>query len=123
MTEIYNALLAVITTANACREANAADENTMGDLMWVAKRLLTKFQEKVLEEVSGTNNPVDPFDLTTEEKNHALAGKKIQAIKLYRSRTGKGLRESKEKVDAYMAVAKPGQYWDHYTQTWVYSAY
>lgn len=39
--------------------------------------------------------------LTAEERMHADGGKLIQAIKLYRQRTGAGLREAKRAVDQY----------------------
>ncbi len=41
--------------------------------------------------------------LTQEEIQALLDGRKIQAIKLYRERTGAGLKEAKDAVEAYDA--------------------
>ena len=56
------------------------------------------------------NNEVgDDGDLSDEEKQMATKGRKIQAIKSYRKRTGAGLAEAKDRVDQWMASNKEGE--------------
>lgn len=47
--------------------------------------------------------PVDLVDIRAE----IVAGRKIQAIKLYRERTGAGLKEAKDYVEALEASMRP----------------
>lgn len=47
-------------------------------------------------------NPHDPSVLSEIEKNYAKGGNKINAIKEMRSRTGLGLKEAKDAVEAWM---------------------
>ena len=45
---------------------------------------------------------LDPMIPTEEEVQLARNGKKIEAIKSHRSRTGMGLKESKDAIEKYM---------------------
>ncbi len=44
-----------------------------------------------------------PADIAQEIAEQLYAGRKIQAIKLYRDRTGQGLKESKEFIESLEA--------------------
>lgn len=44
-----------------------------------------------------------PADVAQEIADHLYAGRKIQAIKLYRNRTGQGLKEAKEFIESLEA--------------------
>lgn len=48
------------------------------------------------------NNTVEPLDVTPKELETAFHEGKIPAIKLYRSRTGQGLKESKDAIEEAM---------------------
>lgn len=49
-------------------------------------------------------NPTDTTVLSDLEKDYCKKNQKINAIKEFRSRTGVGLKEAKDVVDAWMAV-------------------
>jgi hypothetical protein len=48
------------------------------------------------------DDPDDHWGLSSEERALAAAGQKIPAIKAYRNRTGAGLKEAKDAVDAFL---------------------
>lgn len=64
----------------------------------ILKALLTAL---ALPEFRGPNAHQGMGSLTGAEAREVLAGRKIQAIKLVRERTGLGLRESKDLVDGW----------------------
>lgn len=58
------------------------------------------------------NDPV-PTELAQQIANCLYAGRKIEAIKLYRDHSGKGLKESKdfiEALDAELRSKEPGRF-------------
>jgi hypothetical protein len=71
-----------------------------------AKAQLDRIERKlnqILEHLGlDHDDPEDAFDLSAEERSLAAAGRKIEAIKQYRSRTNLGLKEAKDAVDAYL---------------------
>lgn len=73
-----------VRTGVGLREAKAAVEALEGDLQLGRAEEITKAEEGSLDD---------------EVKRLLLQRKKLQAIKLYRTRTGLGLREAKEAVD------------------------
>ena len=77
-------------TGCGLREAKAAVESI--------ERGQTSFQTPANLYPSATNQFIGD-DFNTEIRRLVLEGKKINAIKLYRERTGCGLREAKEAVD------------------------
>ncbi|MCG7426239.1 hypothetical protein M3A96_10695 [Helcobacillus massiliensis] len=61
---------------------------------------LTALMTEILgEELPAESPPTDPYAPTQSERELAAAGRKIEAIKEYRLRTGAGLREAKTAID------------------------
>ncbi|MFY9263268.1 MAG: ribosomal protein L7/L12 [Arcanobacterium sp.] len=55
--------------------------------------------------------PIDNFGITADERALINQGKKIEAIKNYRERTGAGLREAKDAIDRAEEGYKGGTAW------------
>jgi len=52
-------------------------------------------------------SPTTPDSLTADVLQQVRAGRKIEAIKLYRQATGLGLKEAKDAVEAIERAARP----------------
>lgn len=48
---------------------------------------------------AGLDPTGDPYEVNMEERALVMAGKKIEAIKRYRERTGAGLKDAKDAID------------------------
>lgn len=62
-----------------------------------------RLQRQVLElkgRLGNQASDIDPYGVSTEEREAVSAGKKIQAIKMYRERTGADLLTAKNAIDS-----------------------
>jgi hypothetical protein len=71
------------------------------DVSCMECKLPTSYDGYICEiEVPTPRPQLDPYTVTLTELEFACKGQKIQAIKEHRTRTGAGLKESKDIIDA-----------------------
>lgn len=62
-----------------------------------------RLQRQVLEltaRLGQQASDIDPYGVSAEERETAMSGKKIQAVKMYRERTGADLLTAKQAIDS-----------------------
>lgn len=86
-------------TGASLADAKAAVERMEMTGSFGVASMVQEAQEEPSTEANAPEAVNDMSDLTGEVEALVMKGKKIQAIKLYRERTGLGLREAKEAID------------------------
>lgn len=88
-----------------------SDKRTKMDIARVIRREI----EIELEDHGVSSNNFKP---TNREINLADSGKKLEAVKLYKNRTGRSLLESKHEIEAHMTINKPRSYEVEHAEQW-----
>ena len=88
-----------------------SDKRTKLDLARIIRREI----ENELKDngVHSTN-----FQPTPREISIADSGKKLEAVKLYKNRTGRSLIEAKHEIEAHMTTTKPRSYEVEHAEQW-----
>jgi hypothetical protein len=100
---IFEAIQSVVTTSTLVRKLYPNDSEHVKNLVCLANDLSYMLRDQVVDLVTN-----DPNALHASEIDMIYDGQWINAIKSLRTRTGLGLKESKDIVDKYREDNKIG---------------
>lgn len=103
MRNIFDELFSVMS--------NTSDQRSKKDIARIIRREI----EIELEDHGLHSNNLRP---TQREISLADSGKKLDAVKLYKNRTGRSLLESKHEIEAHMTINKPRSYNEEHAEQW-----
>jgi hypothetical protein len=101
--DIFEAIQSVVTTSTLVRKLYPNDSEHVKNLVCLANDLSYMLRDQVVDLVTN-----DPNALHASEIDMIYDGRWINAIKSLRTRTGLGLKESKDIVDKYREDNKIG---------------